>query len=111
MEQAAAGHGSIVLIRGEPGVGKTRLAQELILEARKHGMFDSTGRCYEMEGAPPYIPYIEMLQQSLRRGPAGFRTAWASSYVASFSINGETSAIHTYTARSRCLPSRPCGRA
>src|SRR5437870_10743139 len=75
LEQAVAGHGSIVLIRGEPGVGKTRLAQELILEARKHGMFDSTGRCYEMEGAPPYIPYIEMLQQSLRRGPAGFRTA------------------------------------
>src|SRR3989475_2479064 len=75
MERAIAGHGSIVLIRGEPGVGKTRLAQELVLEARKHGMFDSTGRCYEMEGAPPYIPYIEMLQQSLRRGPAGFRTA------------------------------------
>src|SRR5207249_11832146 len=75
VEQAIAGHGSIVLIRGEPGVGKTRLAQELVLEARKHGMFDSTGRCYEMEGAPPYIPYIEMLQQSLRRGPAGVRTA------------------------------------
>lgn len=75
MEQAIAGHGSIVLIRGEPGVGKTRLAQELVLEARARGMFDSTGRCYEMEGAPPYIPYIEMLQQSLRRGPAGFRIA------------------------------------
>src|SRR3989454_6783649 len=75
MEQAIAGHGSIVLIRGEPGVGKTRLAQELVIEARKHGMFDATGRCYEMEGAPPYIPYVEMLQQSLRRGPAGFRTA------------------------------------
>ncbi|TMB69038.1 MAG: hypothetical protein E6J43_05070, partial [Chloroflexi bacterium] len=75
MEQAIAGRGSIVLIRGEPGVGKTRLAQELVLEARKHGMFDSTGRCYEMEGSPPYIPYIEMLQQSLRRGPAGFRIA------------------------------------
>ena len=75
MEQAIAGHGSIVLIRGEPGVGKTRLAQELVLEARKHGMFDATGRCYEMEGAPPYIPYIEMLQQSQRRGPEGFRIA------------------------------------
>jgi class 3 adenylate cyclase len=75
MEQTIAGHGSIVLIRGEPGVGKTRLAQELVIEARKHGMFDATGRCYEMEGAPPYIPYVEMLQQSLRRGPAGFRTA------------------------------------
>src|SRR5438876_8760098 len=75
MEQAIAGRGSIVLIRGEPGVGKTRLAQELVLEARKAGMLDATGRCYAMEGAPPYIPYIEMLQQSLRRGPAGFRTA------------------------------------
>src|SRR5438093_7467995 len=75
MEQAIAGQGSIVLIRGEPGVGKTRLAQELVLEARKVGMFDATGRCYEMEGAPPYIPYIEMLQQSLRRGPDAFRTA------------------------------------
>ena len=79
MEQAIAGRGSIVLIRGEPGVGKTRLAQELVLEARKAGMFDATGRCYEMEGAPPYIPFIEMLQQAMRRfdllgfSPSAFR--------------------------------------
>src|SRR5947208_15473976 len=50
MEQAIAGHGTIVLIRGDPGVGKTRLAQEIVLEARARGMFDATGRCYEMEG-------------------------------------------------------------
>jgi predicted ATPase len=76
MEQAIAGHGSIVLIRGEPGVGKTRLAHELVLEARERGMLDRTGHCYEMEGAPPYIPFIEMLQQNLRLGdPAAFRTA------------------------------------
>src|SRR3989441_1644809 len=70
MEQAIAGHGSIVLIRGEPGVGKTRLAQELVLEARARGMVDRTGRCYEMEGAPPYIPFIEALQQAIRLTPA-----------------------------------------
>src|SRR3990172_9106344 len=77
MEQAIAGRGSIVLIRGEPGVGKTRLAQELVLEARARGMVDRTGRCYEMEGAPPYIPYIEMIQQAIRLGgdPAAFRAA------------------------------------
>ena len=70
MEQAISGRGSIVLIRGEPGVGKTRLAQELVLEARTRGMIDRTGRCYEMEGAPPYIPFIEILQQSVRLTPA-----------------------------------------
>jgi tetratricopeptide (TPR) repeat protein len=39
-------------------------------------MVDRTGRCYEMEGAPPYIPFIEMFQQNIRLGdPAAFRTA------------------------------------
>ncbi len=75
MEQAMAGRGSIILIRGEPGVGKTRLAQELVLEARTRGMGDQTGRCYEMEGAPPYIPYIEMMQNAMRADPAVFRAA------------------------------------
>jgi len=80
MEQAIAGHGSIVLIRGEPGVGKTRLAQELVLEARARGMVDRTGRCYEMEGAPPYIPFIEMIQQTLRFGdPSQLRPAFGDS--------------------------------
>jgi class 3 adenylate cyclase/tetratricopeptide (TPR) repeat protein len=80
MEQAIAGRGSIVLIRGEPGVGKTRLAQELVLEARARGMVDRTGRCYEMEGAPPYIPFIEMIQQTLRLGdPSQLRVAFGDS--------------------------------
>ena len=75
MEQAIAGRGGIVLIRGEPGVGKTRLAQEIVLEARARGMGDQTGRCYEMEGAPPYIPFIEMMQNAMRADPAAFRVA------------------------------------
>ena len=75
MEQAIAGRGGIVLIRGEPGVGKTRLAQEVVLEARARGMGDQTGRCYEMEGAPPYIPFIEMMQNAMRADPAAFRVA------------------------------------
>ena len=75
MEQAIAGRGGIVLIRGEPGVGKTRLAQEVVLEARARGMGDQTGRCYEMEGAPPYIPFIEMMQNAMRADPGAFRVA------------------------------------
>jgi class 3 adenylate cyclase/tetratricopeptide (TPR) repeat protein len=80
MDQAIAGHGSIVLIRGEPGVGKTRLAQELVLEARARGMVDRTGRCYEMEGAPPYNPFIEAIQQAIRHGdPAALRAVFGDS--------------------------------
>src|SRR5438445_5030516 len=38
-------------------------------------MADQTGRCYEMEVAPPYIPYIEMMQSAMRADPAAFRAA------------------------------------
>ena len=46
-----------------------------MLEARARGMGDQTGRCYEMEGAPPYIPFIEMMQNAMRADPAAFRVA------------------------------------
>jgi len=54
------------MIGGEPGVGKTRIAEELMAEARQHGFLALTGHCYEMEGAPPYIPFIEILQSIIR---------------------------------------------
>ena len=53
LEQAKAGRGSLVLIGGEPGVGKTRLTEELIAEARARGWFTLTGHCYEAAGTPP----------------------------------------------------------
>ena len=64
--QAAQGQGSLVMIGGEPGVGKTRITEELVTEARRHGFLTLTGHCYEMEGAPPYIPFVEILQSIIR---------------------------------------------
>src|SRR5207253_2254200 len=70
------GRGGLVLIAGEPGVGKTRLTEELLLEARRRGHFCVVGHCYEMEGAPPYLPFVEQTDYASRVAPPGrFRAA------------------------------------
>jgi len=70
LDQTVRGRGALVMIGGEPGVGKTRLAEELLLEARQRGVLASTGHCYEMEGASPYIPFVEILETAARVIPA-----------------------------------------
>ena len=69
LDQLAGGRGALVVIGGEPGVGKTRLAEELAAEARQRGLLTLTGHCYEMEGAPPYIPFVEIVEASARLVP------------------------------------------
>jgi len=70
LDQSIRGQGTLVMIGGEPGVGKTRLAEELLLEARQRGVLAWTGHCYEMEGASPYIPFVEILETVARVVPA-----------------------------------------
>lgn len=76
LDAALAGHGSLALISGEPGIGKTRLTRAIQAEAVRRGCVALTGHCYEMEGAPPYMPFIEMLEYGARAlPPASFRHA------------------------------------
>jgi tetratricopeptide (TPR) repeat protein len=76
LDQVGRGQGALVMIGGEPGVGKTRLAEELLLEARQRGLLSLTGHCNEMEGAPPYIPFVEILEATARIVPReAFREA------------------------------------
>jgi class 3 adenylate cyclase/tetratricopeptide (TPR) repeat protein len=70
MNAALDGKGSLVFVGGEPGVGKTTLVKRLIREAEKRGALSLFGRCYESEGAVPYSPFIEMLEQGLGIMPA-----------------------------------------
>jgi tetratricopeptide (TPR) repeat protein len=73
---AIAGQGHMVLIGGEPGVGKTRLTEALLEEARDRGCIALVGHAYEMEGAAPFLPFIEMLEYSSRVvPPAALRRA------------------------------------
>src|SRR4051812_28205282 len=58
LDDAAAGRGRLVLVTGEPGIGKTRLLQELAGAAAERGWEVLTGRCWEGGGAPAYWPWI-----------------------------------------------------
>ncbi len=60
--EAQQGHARLVLISGEPGVGKTRLANELIAYGRLHGGMILQGACYEYEAMVPYLPFSEALR-------------------------------------------------
>ncbi len=57
LAQQARGH--LILLSGEPGVGKTRLAQDLIAYAQAGGATVLRGGCYEFEAATPYLPFVE----------------------------------------------------
>ncbi len=66
LESMLSGRGQVVFIAGEPGIGKTRLAEELLVYARLRGCLALTGRCYEQEVAIPYLPVAEVLQAAVR---------------------------------------------
>ncbi len=55
-----------LLLRGEPGIGKTRLAEELSLEAYSRGWAVAWSRSYEQERTIPYRPWTELLRILLR---------------------------------------------
>lgn len=62
LDAACAGKGRLVLLAGEPGIGKTRTALELGAHAAHRGARIVWGRCHEEEGAPPYWPWAQILR-------------------------------------------------
>ena len=69
LEEAAAGHGGLVLIGGEPGAGKTRLGEEALALGHARGMLPLAGHAYEEHGAP-FVTSTEILEQLVRAVPA-----------------------------------------
>jgi DNA-binding CsgD family transcriptional regulator len=63
---ALAGRGSLVLIGGEAGIGKTTLAETLLAEAASQGALVLIGRCYDLSETPPYGPWAEALASAPR---------------------------------------------
>jgi tetratricopeptide (TPR) repeat protein len=59
-DEAFAGRGSVAVMAGEPGIGKTRTTQELETYVRMRGGYVFWGRAYESAGAPALYPWIQV---------------------------------------------------
>src|SRR5262249_32130604 len=66
LDDALTGHGRLLVIGGEPGIGKSRLAEELASAAIERGAAVLWGRCWEAVGAPPYWPWVQAIRSHVR---------------------------------------------
>jgi eukaryotic-like serine/threonine-protein kinase len=66
-QQAMKGDGQTLLISGEPGIGKTRLVQELKVQAEINRARSLWAECYA-EGSAPYAPIMQILTQIFQNG-------------------------------------------
>ena len=94
LDDALAGHGRLFLVAGEPGAGKSRLADELGRQAAERGARVVVGRCWEAGGAPPYWPWVQALGRlpeppELDTEGARFRLFQATSAFLRASAEGE----------------------
>ena len=79
LDEALAGQGRLAMLAGEPGIGKTRAAQELSNYATSKGARVFWGQCFEDEGAPPYWPWLQIIRGYTRdRSPEDLRNEMGS---------------------------------
>jgi DNA-binding SARP family transcriptional activator len=65
--RAQAGQTQLVVLHGEAGIGKTRLATEFLDWARRQGADTLMGRAFEAEGSLPFAPLVAALRSRLER--------------------------------------------
>jgi DNA-binding SARP family transcriptional activator/predicted ATPase len=76
------GGSHFVLVAGEAGVGKTRLAEELIRWAGAQGILTTSARCYSSEGGLPYAPVVTWLRsQPLSKNLSTLDDVWLSELI------------------------------
>jgi DNA-binding SARP family transcriptional activator len=73
LDEALAGAGGMVFIAGEPGIGKTRLSEELAAHAHVRGARVLWGRCDQSDAAPAYWPWMQVIRAFVEEdgAPAG----------------------------------------
>lgn len=71
LAEAIGGRGQVAMLSGEPGIGKTRTAQELARHAEAQGARLLWGWCYEGEGATPYWPWVGPIRSYVEQTESG----------------------------------------
>jgi predicted ATPase/DNA-binding CsgD family transcriptional regulator len=69
LEATTAGRLHVAFVAGEPGIGKTRLLQEIAEGAGQVGALVLRGGASAAEGMPPYLPFLEALGSYIRTAP------------------------------------------
>ena len=108
-QAAISGDGGALLIVGEAGIGKTRLAERAVEHAASLGARVVWGRCVEEEGAPPFWPWRQILDRCVAGGDrdalvasVGSAAADLAAIVPSLGVGGEPPAAEdAATARFR----------
>jgi hypothetical protein len=62
LERAEQGQGSLAVVSGEAGIGKSRLLRELAQRAAERGASVAWGRAWEAGGAPAYWPWTQVFR-------------------------------------------------
>ncbi len=87
----ADGQGALFLITGEPGIGKTRIAEEMTRVAQSVGFRTLWGACSEDGGTPAYWPWIPVLREL--RQPNGAAGDSISALLHELSVGDESAAL------------------
>ena len=66
MEKMLSGQGRMVMLVGEPGIGKTRTSEVFRTYADLRGAKVLWGRCHEAGGMPPYWPWIQAIRSYVK---------------------------------------------
>lgn len=81
VDAAFAGGAGLAIIEGEPGVGKSRLMQEIAVDAARRGALVVWGGCLEREGMPSMWPWIQIARGCLEALPPDARQEWVDSEI------------------------------
>ena len=72
LERHLAGEGPpVLLLAGEPGIGKSRLLFEAVQMAQTGGFCVLEGGCHQSGGQEPYAPLLEALERRIHHQPLG----------------------------------------
>ena len=95
VESARAGQLRVVLLSGEPGIGKTRLLSHAADVARAHDLLILRGSCYEDAEMMPYGPFVEILRDIVRQRSEELRSSLSRRRCICVSNPGARTGIRT----------------
>ncbi|MFI1990857.1 ATP-binding protein [Actinoplanes sp. NPDC020271] len=89
IDWAFAGGTGLVVVEGEPGVGKTRLLEEAAAEAEGRGAFVVWGHCLEGDGTPSMWPWVEVVGAILASLPGDAQGEWLAGELGRLLARGD----------------------